>query len=457
MGQTISAALQHTLRGVPANAQIYIAYSGGLDSQVLLHALVRCRKANAEQLTAVHVNYGLSTNADLWQTFCEKQCATLGISLRVKKASLDSKINNLEQRARQIRYDWFAALMKPGAFLLTAHHQNDQAETIILRLLRASGVRGLAAIPHSRSMGNASLIRPLLNFPKNTLQRYAQQHGLQWVEDESNVNLLFDRNFVRHKVLPQLLERWPQAIKQLTRSADNCRDEQALLNEFAALDIHSLQFDDELSLLDVAPPLSLRRFVMLSHARQRNVMQYLLLDRLKVSCSVAQLREWLSQVQAHTASKNSQLRLTNVTLALHDGRMYFVRQIADMASREIPWDMHQPLLIPELSCALSAEVEGSHGTVEALKPSLDAADVVCVHWRRGGERMTLTGETFSRSLKKRLQEKRIAPWLRQSLPLVSLNNRIVWSAALGMFAPKWVDSKGASINIKLVHKPVPSR
>lgn len=452
---TVSDAFRGNLEDLPVGTHIYIAYSGGLDSQVLLHALTSFVSAGQFALTALHLNHGLSRNADAWQAFCEKQCVALNVPILFKSVQLDADKGNLEQRAREIRYQWFSSFMAENTVLLTAHHQNDQAETVILRLMRASGVRGLAAIPSNRCLGKGRLIRPLLNLSKADLQSYARHHELRWVEDKSNENLAFDRNYVRHQILPHLSNRWPQAVKLLARSANNCRDDLELINELAAIDADSVRVNDPLSVFDLLLPFNVNKLTALSDARQRNVLQYSLSDFVDHPISQTKMIEWLAQVRSHTQANSSQLVLEYLTLAIHDNKMYFLRPIPDMSGLERGWQVNKPLDIPALACKLSATSSSVNHSADQPIIRLGVDDMVYVHWRRGGERVQFQGETFSRSFKKLLQEKRVAPWLRNALPLVSVNDQVVWSAALGDFSPKLVDSNGNLLKIKLSeNKPV---
>jgi tRNA(Ile)-lysidine synthase len=332
--------------------------------------------------------------------------------------------------------------MNHDTLLFTAHHQNDQAETIILRLLRASGVRGLASIPPVRPLAKGKLIRPLLALSKTDLQAYAEQQDLQWVEDESNNDLVFDRNFIRHQIIPKLTERWPQAVKQLARSAGNCRDEQSLLNELAAIDVAAMQSNNVLSALDILAPIELSILTTLSLARQRNVLQYLLCQLVDYPVSQSRLNEWLMQLKTHTRENNSVLQLETLSLAVYDGQMYFLRPTPDMSSQEINWKIEKPIKITTLSSTLSAKSYAEKASADELTVEFSQENTVRVHWRQGGERVQLKGEPFTRSYKKLLQERRIAPWLRNALPLVSIGGHIVWSAALGDFSPTPVNSTG---------------
>jgi len=208
--------LLQILAALPSVSAYVVGYSGGADSTALLHALSVVRSQLGVSLTAVHINHGLHGDAGLWQAHCEQFCERCHVPL----VSLDINPDNrsgkgLEAAARQLRYTAIEGQVPVGAGLLTAHHADDQAETLLLNLMRGSGVDGLAAMPDSRPFGRGLLQRPLLEFQGSALRAYLQKHGVEWVEDPSNQHIEHDRNFVRHEVIPLLETRWPEIGKRL--------------------------------------------------------------------------------------------------------------------------------------------------------------------------------------------------------------------------------------------------
>lgn len=233
-----------------------VAYSGGLDSHCLLH--LASQVVQRPQLRAVHINHQLSPQADAWAEHCRQQCQQLGIALEIIRVDCEAYAGaSLEQRARKARYAAFEQHIQPGELLLTAHHQDDQAETLLLRLMRGTGIDGAAAMPALRVLGAGQLFRPLLAQPRAALLAYAQAQGLQWVEDESNTELWADRNYLRQQVLPLLEQRWPGAAAKLAgftglaaQSAEAQRRTaeqqlQALRAEDRGIDIEGLMALDE--------------------------------------------------------------------------------------------------------------------------------------------------------------------------------------------------------------------
>ncbi|MCG6943659.1 MAG: tRNA lysidine(34) synthetase TilS [Thiohalocapsa sp.] len=258
LGRALADAVGHRL---------WIAYSGGLDSHVLLHAAVGLRVRLRLDLRAVHVHHGLLPDADAWTAHSARVCAGLGVPLEVSRLALTpGPGESVEAVARDARYAVFRSLLRPGDVLATAQHRDDQAETLLLALLRGAGVHGLAAMPARAPLGAGLLLRPLLALPRAALADYARAHRLRWVEDPSNADPARDRNRLRNLVIPGLRERWPALDRTLARSAAHCAEAAALLDGFA---------DELLTGLAADTPraLSIRRLRALDDARLRLVLR----------------------------------------------------------------------------------------------------------------------------------------------------------------------------------------
>jgi len=217
---------------LPYHGRVWIALSGGLDSTVLCHAVANALPC--DRIKAVYINHHLQADADNWSAHCATFCAQLGISFQ--SIDLDTKPQkgeSIEAWARQSRYAVFAELLDTHDVLLTAHHQNDQAETLLLQLMRGAGPKGLSSMPVSKAFGKGQHLRPLLSVSRDDLELYAKTHGLPWVNDPSNESVDYDRNFIRHEILPALEKRWPQAVRALGQSAERCADQQALIDQWA--------------------------------------------------------------------------------------------------------------------------------------------------------------------------------------------------------------------------------
>jgi tRNA(Ile)-lysidine synthase len=212
---------------------ILIAYSGGVDSSVLLHQLAHTQPL--DQLRAIHINHALYPEADHWQAHCEAICQSLGIPLiciQLKEAPPQGA--SIEAWARDQRHAIFAAHLQPGDILMTAQHADDQAETLLLQLIRGAGPKGLSGMPAEKPLGEGRLQRPLLSWNKEKILAYAQAHQLSWITDHSNQDLTFDRNYLRQGVIPLLKDRWPGLEQTLSRSAAHCAEQESLIKHLLA-------------------------------------------------------------------------------------------------------------------------------------------------------------------------------------------------------------------------------
>ena len=260
------SALQLSLKRLAdgTRAKRYVlAFSGGLDSTCLLHAL-SCLPEDTPIL-AMHVDHGLHAASADWTRHCADVCADLGVPYESCEVSVDPRSGlGPEAAAREARYEALRAALHQGDWLLTAHHLDDQAETLLLNLLRGSGVSGLAGIPNKTALGDAWLVRPLLSFPRAALEAYAQQHALRWVDDPSNDENDPDRNFLRNKVLPLVESRWPAARRRLAHSAGLTRDAASLLADLGDADFRELRHGDSLPIAGL---------LRLSLPRQKNLLR----------------------------------------------------------------------------------------------------------------------------------------------------------------------------------------
>ncbi len=238
MSNEIASLLQEAVASGPDGASpaaLLVGYSGGLDSTVLLHALAM---AHPGKVRAIHVHHGLHPEADGWAIHCERTCDALGVPLVVARVDVADIAAGPEAAARAARHTAFHAHLHEGEWLALGHHRDDQAETFLLRALRGSGPDGLAAMRPWRRFGAGTLWRPLLGIGRDALLAYARAHGLAWIDDPSNDDDAFDRNFLRNGVMPLLRKRWPQADAVFARSAALCESAHALLadNDLADLE-----------------------------------------------------------------------------------------------------------------------------------------------------------------------------------------------------------------------------
>lgn len=380
-----------------------IAFSGGLDSSVLLHLLAAwARYEELPALSAIHVHHGLQPAADGWPEHCAQVCTRLGIPLDIVRVQVAPGAS-LEQAARRARYAAFAERLGSGEVLLGAQHRDDQAETLLFRLLRGAGVRGLAAMPASRSLGRGTLLRPLLGCSRAELHAYAQSHGLAWVEDPSNADERFSRNFLRRQVMPLLAERWPQVTASLARSAGHLSEAQQLLDELAGTDLLAARGVCALPWLPL-PSLDLSAVTALSDARQRNLLRHWLAPLTRLPDS----DHWAGWCDLRDASTDAApiWKLADGELHRADGRLWWLNG-----------EWLRPLDPLDLACDSFSELvelpDNGHVHLQGEMPQ----GRWHLRYRQGGESLQVPGRG-RRDLKRLLNERRVPLFVRSRLPLL---------------------------------------
>ncbi|MBV4487039.1 tRNA lysidine(34) synthetase TilS [Pseudomonas sp. SWRI153] len=391
-----------------------IAFSGGLDSTVLLHLLVTQAKTESlPPLSAIHIHHGLQAAADAWPEHCQSVCHALGIALQVERVTVQPEAS-LERAARDARYAAFSALTQANDVLLTGHHRDDQAETLLFRLLRGAGVRGLGGMPSQRPLGQGTLIRPLLDVSRAELEGYAQAHQLRWIEDPSNQDHQFSRNYLRHQVMPLLGNRWPQAQASMARSAAHLREAQGLLNELAQIDLAQAQTSHNLAWLGV-PSLELAPLAVLSAARQRNALGCWLepLTRLP---DADHWSGW-NTLRDATADASPVWRLADGELHRSAGRVWWLSG---------NW-LRAPGNGADWQAPMSALRLADNGRVMFL--GQNPSGPLRIAYRQGGEVMHLA-ERGSRDLKRLLNERAVPGFVRGRLPLLFRGDELLAVANL---------------------------
>lgn len=409
--------LVQTLRGLPAAQRYWVALSGGLDSTVLLQALAIRRDELPGELRAVHVNHGLHPEASDWQRHCASQCASLGVPLESRVVKVEPcQGESLEAVAREQRYAAFRALLVPGDLLLLAHHQDDQMETFLLQALRGAGVRGLAAMPETASADGLHLARPLLGWSRAELETWARQVHLSWVEDPSNTDTGFDRNYLRHEVLPRLKARWPAAGDTLTRSARFCAEADGLLKELGA---------EDQARYGATETLPLRALQELSAPRARNLLRHWLQSRNLPLPPAHKLEEILHQAQAR-ADRNPCIEWAGAEVHRYRQQLYAQQPVA-----AAPGEFRlRPGVARELGAGLGV-LRLTPASGEGLRAALCGPEGLAVAFRHGGESCRPAGHGHERPLKKWLQELHVVPWLRDRLPLLHAGQDLL--AVAGLF------------------------
>lgn len=411
--------------------RLVAALSGGLDSVVLLHLLRKLQGVHGFLLSALHVHHGLSPNADRWEAFCEALCERWGVVLEVKRVEVEREsAEGLEAAARRARYRAFGGL--DAEWLLLAHQRDDQAETLLFNLLRGAGVGGAAAMPVVRDFpGRPGLriLRPLLDSPREEIAATAREEGLDWIEDESNEDTRYARNFVRRRVLPLLRERFPGCDAVLARAAAHFAESDELLDRLARIDAEVAMRQGRIVASELAG---------LSEARARNLMRHVLKEENILLPDSARLHEIVRQIGHAAPDRQVCFDLGNRILHRFRGEVWIVPRGEPGAVVE--WRGENAL------AWAGAMVRFASDTGAGISGDKLAGGRVTIAPRRGGEHIQPDRRRPRRELKKLLQEHGVPPWQRDAMPLLWCDEDLVWVPRVGIDcayhcapdAPGWV-------------------
>jgi tRNA(Ile)-lysidine synthase len=425
---------------VPPNAALAVAYSGGLDSTVLLHALAALRHDYPLVLSAIHIDHGLHPDSAQWAEHCAAFCRALQVPLQTRRIQVDRKQGDgLEAAARRARYAAMSAVLPAGSTLVTAHHADDQAETVLLQLLRGAGVAGLAGISEKRQRGALTLLRPLLDVSRAALESYAQTHDLHWINDPSNVNEQLRRNFLRHGILPRLEQRWPGVRQNLTRAAQQAAEAQELLNGVAQRDLAVCQAGSGLSVVSLTG---------LSAARQRNLLRYWLRGMNYSMPDRRKLEEIQALIFHATHSRHACVRIGPYEVWRYRETLMAVPSLpAPEAVLDVEWDLSVAVEIEGVGRLHSEPATGKGVAIARLRSPLR------IRMRRGGEVLQLPGRSHHHQLKKLLQEAGVPPWERARMPLLFQGRE------LAAVADRWVcrdfAAAGQEPGLRIIWTPFP--
>jgi tRNA(Ile)-lysidine synthase len=403
-----------------ASAPLCIAFSGGEDSTALLAMLAQQVPG---RLRAVHIDHGLHPDSRAWVRVCRATCRLLRVPFASRRLDLTGRRGqSLEALARDARYAALAAALRPGEVLLTAHHLEDQLETVLLQLLRGAGLPGLAAMPAVMPFGAGVLVRPLLEVPRAVLRAWVRARDLSCVADPANTDDRFDRNFLRHRVLPSLLSRWPGAARTVARSARHLAEAQELLDEAARADVARAADGAALSVT------SLRALPL---PRRRNALRYWIGQAGPVP-DTRRLQEIAGTLLAARADANPVVGWGELQVQRHAGRLFLTPRRSAAPAYEIAWDLDRS---PRLTLPSGA---GRLELVHSARGLLDATSLpaqVTVRARQGGERLRPRIGGPSRTLKSLLQNAQVPLTERQNLPLLYAGEELLAAADL------WVDAR----------------
>ncbi len=383
--------------------QLFVGFSGGLDSTVLLHALVACPSL-LDKVVAVHVNHGLSSQAPCWEEHCQRICRQWQLPLIVRSVEFN-RCANIEEEARTARYEVFTSLVQDDSCLLLGHHLNDQAETVLLNLVRGAGLDGLMGMQERSQWQNKEIIRPLLSYPREQLITYALAHQLTWVEDESNQDSNYSRNYLRQHIVPLLQARWPSAVKNIARTAAHCRQARTNLDVLA----HSDGGDLALPYLDIST------LIILSKERLVNVLRTWLKKNKIKSPSTAIMQRIVNEVIDAKQDANPLVTWGSISIQRYQKHLYLEKHIKKELPETVEWQQFPlPLnLVNGQIITVSQQVSGLVLPNEAK---------ISIRFRQGGERLYWHGQHHQ--LKKLFQQWNIPPWQRPHIPLIFVNDQL---------------------------------
>ena len=422
-----------------ANPRLVLAFSGGLDSTVLLHLLAERRETLSFQLFAQHVHHGLSPNADDWANFCQQVCLKLNIPFELSKVNINKNSGlGTEATAREARYK--ALLSVNADFICLAHHQDDQAETLLLQLARGAGVKGLAGM----AVMSGKLLRPLLDVPRSRLEAYAKRHQLIWIEDESNADTRFDRNFIHHKVLPILEESYPSIRQTISRSAQNMADANELLDELALIDALQAGFDAKKN-----TAIGLSTLKNLSEQRVNNCLRWWLAKNSLQMPSQQQLQQITQQLMHAKQDASIALKVSErLILRRYQNRAYLVQELLPNAPINWLWQGDDVIDLPNKTKLIFSKKLGEGISFRKIENA-----TLRIKFRDGNERFKPQLGRPHRSLKVMLQNVNMPPWQRAQLPLIFMDDTLVVIPNIGVDANfqasneemglvvNWIDNK----------------
>jgi tRNA(Ile)-lysidine synthase len=397
------AEIQDHLKQLSSTQNIWIAYSGGLDSHVLLHAL----SDYPAEIHAIHIHHGLSPKADDWAKHCQNICSALKIPLVIKKIKLPLPAKNIEALAREKRYEIFSKLLKKKETLVTAHHQDDQAETFLLQLFRGAGLKGLSAMPEKKPFSQGTLIRPLLKRSRKEIKTYAEKHQLNWIEDESNQNIYFSRNFIRHELMPNIEKRWPSVKTTLAQTTHHLAEAQDLLSSFSEKILKELMGENQ--------TLSIEKLLQYSQSQQKNIIRHWLIALNFPLPSRKKLHTILKDFLLTRPDAKPLISWGDTEVRRYQGQLYALKKTKKTIdnTKTYIWNLKEnpPEVLQKLGCCHKSSLIEQGIKVENL-------ETVSIYFRKAKRH-------HEKSLKKRFQDWKVPPWEREYTPLIYHENQLI--------------------------------
>jgi tRNA(Ile)-lysidine synthase len=402
------------INSIPGNGCCWIAYSGGIDSTVLLHLLNTKKDKIDRYIKTVHVNHKISNYADNWADHCRKVCSEYQIPFEL--ITLDAS-NNMgygpEAHARKLRYEAISRLLSENDILLTAHHKDDLAETLILQLLRGAGPEGLAAMPQIRKFDQGWIVRPLIEYTRGQLNAYATENKLNWIDDESNSDINFDRNYVRNEVIPVLEFRWPAVSRLIARSARHQADILDILRDIAENDLKK-------NMAGSTDVLNIAEFNKLSRARKRNLLRFWLKMNNKPATSSIITDQIITNLVEARSDSQPLISWCDTEIRRYRDKIYLLKKLPQLDS-----DISYIWKLPKALDLSFGRLEAEKTTGKGIKIASLVNNILDVRFRHGGEKIQPSGRKETHKLKKMYQQAGIPPWKRDRIPLLYINDHLV--------------------------------
>lgn len=432
---TLPPPFQAALKQIPQSNHYYVALSGGMDSVCLLIALLSYTRRNETKnatsvIKAIHVHHGLSSNADKWAEFCQALCRNMDVECFIEKVDVVEGGEGLEAAARKARYAVFERYLDKGDVLLQGHHRNDQAESFLFKAVKGLGPQALAGIPRERALSQGSLFRPFLSINRSDLQVWANEIGAEWVEDESNLDTKYDRNFIRREVLPVFEERWSEAVAGLANSADKTRQLVDQENQWCAYHLDQIKVRDEYDY----ELLHIERLQLLPEMLQRSVVRFWL-DTLRLEQPSEKIfnRIWF-EVLTPKPDAQPEIRWGANRLVRFNGGLYLAPPEESTEEYSYSLDLSDRVEETEFRCGsylvtvTDCQEAGAFNNAcmgASYRLTIPANEsLLRISSRRGGEKLRLPGNQHRTELKKCFQQWKTPPWLRHA-PLFFMDDELV--------------------------------
>ncbi|WP_044470908.1 tRNA lysidine(34) synthetase TilS [Mannheimia massilioguelmaensis] len=405
---------------------ILIAFSGGLDSTALLSLFAKLHK-NQPHLTlrAIHIHHGLSPNANGWVAHCEEICHQFNIPLIVEKVRVNTQ-NGIEAGAREARYQAIAKHIQINEILATAHHLNDQTETFLLALKRGSGLQGLSAMQKENTTFGIPILRPLLSFSRKQLEQYVQAQNLSWIEDESNLDNQYDRNFLRNEILPSIRKRWQHFDQAVQRSAQHCGEQQQLINEL-------LEEDFQKNFSESDRTFNIACFTQYSQLKQKALLR-LWLNSLEIPMpSTVQLTQLIQDVIFAKQDANPQFVIAGKIIRRYQNKLFITDKFADLSHIILQLTLDQKLALPDGLGEILAQQRNNKIYIKWQQYEIDlpfTEQPIEIRFSYSGK-VKLHSKAMNQEIKKIWQQLNVPPWQRKRIPLIFYGNQL--KSAVGFF------------------------